>query len=43
MIPETDHLLMLERPDQFNQLVLNFLAQVDARLKTREEVTGQTP
>jgi len=43
MIPETDHLLMLERPHQFNQLVLDFLAQVDALLKGREATTGQTP
>lgn len=43
MIPGTDHLLMLEHPHQFNQLVLDFLTQVEALLKSRETMTGQTP
>lgn len=36
MIPGTDHLLMLEAPEEFNRLVLDFLTEVDA-LASRNE------
>jgi len=35
-IPKVDHLLMLENPDEFNRVVLEFLADVDARIAGRE-------
>ena len=43
MIPGTDHLLMLEEPQHFNRLVLEFLAEVDEVLAEREQLIGQTP
>ena len=43
MIPGTDHLLMLEAPDVFNPLVLDFLADVDAQVAGRDEWVGQVP
>lgn len=43
MIPGTDHLLMLEDPDTFNRLVLDFLAEVDAQVAGRNEWIGQIP
>jgi 3-oxoadipate enol-lactonase len=35
MIPKTDHLLVLEAPDEFNRLALDFLAKVDAAIAGR--------
>lgn len=43
MIPETDHLLMLEAPDAFNELVLEFLAEVESTIAERNRRTGQVP
>ena len=43
MIPGTDHLLVLEAPDVFNSLVLDFLADVDAQVAARDEWVGQVP
>lgn len=43
MIPGTDHLLMLEDPETFNRLVLDFLASVDAQIAGRERWVGQIP
>jgi pimeloyl-ACP methyl ester carboxylesterase len=37
MIPGTDHLLMLEAPQEFNRLVLEFLAEVDAKFDERRK------
>jgi pimeloyl-ACP methyl ester carboxylesterase len=28
-IPETDHFLMMEKPDAFNRLLTDFLARID--------------
>jgi pimeloyl-ACP methyl ester carboxylesterase len=43
MIAETDHLLMLEKPDEFNRLVLDFLAGVESTIAERDGRTGQAP
>lgn len=43
MITEADHLLMLEKPDEFNRLVLDFLAEVESTIAERESRTGQAP
>ena len=43
MIPATDHMLMLEDPDTFNRLVLEFVAEVDAQVAGREKWVGQVP
>lgn len=43
VIPGTDHLLMLEDPETFNRLVLDFLAEVDAQVAGREKWVGQVP
>jgi pimeloyl-ACP methyl ester carboxylesterase len=43
VIPGTDHLLMLEDPDTFNRLVLEFVAEVDAQVAGREKWIGQVP
>lgn len=37
MIPGTDHLLMLEDPETFNRLALEFLARVDAQVEGRKK------
>ena len=37
MIPKTDHLLMLEAPQEFNALALDFLAKVDATIAARRK------
>jgi len=36
-IPGTDHLLMLEAPEEFNRLVLEFLTEVDAKFDERRK------
>ena len=43
VIPGTDHLLMLEAPEEFNRLSLEFLAGVDERRRQRDEWVGQVP
>ncbi|HEX2139901.1 MAG TPA: alpha/beta hydrolase [Woeseiaceae bacterium] len=43
MIPGTDHLLMLEAPERFNSLVLDFLADVDRVILERNRRVGQVP
>lgn len=42
-IPGTDHMLMLEDPETFNRLVLDFLSEVDAQVAGREKWVGQVP
>jgi pimeloyl-ACP methyl ester carboxylesterase len=43
MIAGTDHLLMLEEPEHFNRLVLDFLRDVDQRIAERNDHVGQVP
>ena len=43
MISGTDHLLMLEAPEKFNRLVLDFLTEVDGQVRGREDSVGQVP
>src|SRR5262249_19142953 len=43
MIPRVDHLLMLEQPQVFNKIVLDFLAEVDAQIAGRDKWLGQVP
>lgn len=43
MIPKVDHLMMLEDPEAFNKLVLDFLAEVDEQIAARERWVGQVP
>lgn len=43
MVPGTDHMLMLEDPDTFNRLVLEFLTEIDAQVAGREKWVGQVP
>jgi pimeloyl-ACP methyl ester carboxylesterase len=42
-IPGTDHLLMLEEPEAFNKLVLEFLEEVDEIIAERDDQVGQVP
>lgn len=42
-IPGTDHLLMLEKPNVFNQIVLNFLEEVDDIIAERAALVDQAP
>ncbi len=41
VIPQTDHLLMLEDPEAFNELVLAFLAEVESTIEERNRRSGQ--
>lgn len=43
MIPQTDHQLMLEAPGAFNELVLEFLAEVEGTIEERNRRNGQVP
>ncbi|MEP7243972.1 MAG: alpha/beta hydrolase [Gammaproteobacteria bacterium] len=43
MIPGTDHMLMLEDPDVFNKVVLDFMASVDEQVAGRNKWIGQIP
>ena len=43
MIPKVDHLLMLEKPEVFNKVVLEFLDEVDAQIAARDKWVGQVP
>jgi pimeloyl-ACP methyl ester carboxylesterase len=43
IIPGTDHLPMLEAPEEFNRLSLEFLSGVDDRRKRRDKWIGQVP
>ena len=37
IIPETDHLLMLENPEEFNRIALRFLQEVDGTRESRKK------
>lgn len=43
MFPATDHLLMLEAPDAFNRVVLEFLTEVDDQIAERNRLTTVLP
>ena len=42
LFPGVDHLLMLEEPEEFNRLVMDFIADAEERIAGRQKWSGKT-